>query len=147
MNEQWHIAHIDAQEILDSRGNPTIETTVTLEGGAQGTASVPSGASTGAHEAVELRDGNPKRYGGKGMRKAVEHVRTELNQALKGWDVREQTSLDRTMLELDGTENKGRLGANAILSVSLAAARTAALAAGRCISTWAAWAGAGCRCL
>lgn len=130
MNEQWRIAHIDAREILDSRGNPTIETTVTLESGAKGNASVPSGASTGAHEAVELRDGDPKRYGGKGVRKAVEHVRTELNQALKGWDVREQTSLDRAMLELDGTENKGRLGANAILSVSLAAARTAALAAG-----------------
>lgn len=130
MNEQWRIAHIDAREILDSRGNPTIETTVTLESGAKGTASVPSGASTGAHEAVELRDGDPKRYGGKGVRKAVEHVRTELNQALKGWDVREQTGLDRAMLELDGTENKGRLGANAILSVSLAAARTAALAAG-----------------
>lgn len=130
MNEQWRIAHIDAREILDSRGNPTIETTVTLTSGVQGTASVPSGASTGAHEAVELRDGDPKRYGGKGVRKAVEHVRTELNQALKGWDVREQTGLDRAMLELDGTENKGRLGANAILSVSLAAARTAALAAG-----------------
>ena len=130
MNEQWRIAHIDAREILDSRGNPTIETTVTLESGAKGTASVPSGASTGAHEAVELRDGDPRRYGGKGVRKAVEHVRTELNQALKGWDVREQTGLDRAMLELDGTENKGRLGANAILSVSLAAARTAALAAG-----------------
>ncbi len=130
MNEQWRIAHIDAREILDSRGNPTIETTVTLESGAKGNASVPSGASTGAHEAVELRDGDPKRYGGKGVRKAVEHVRTELNQALKGWDVREQISLDRAMLELDGTENKGRLGANAILSVSLAAARTAALAAG-----------------
>ena len=130
MNEQWRIAHIDAREILDSRGNPTIETTVTLESGAKGTASVPSGASTGAHEAVELRDGDPKRYGGKGVRKAVEHVRTELNQALKGWDVREQTGLDRAMLELDGTENKGRLGANAILSVSLVVARTAALAAG-----------------
>ena len=130
MNEQWRIAHIDAREILDSRGNPTIETTVTLESGATGNASVPSGASTGAHEAVELRDGDPRRYGGKGVRKAVEHVRTALNQALKGWDVREQTSLDRAMLELDGTENKGRLGANAILSVSLAAARTAALAAG-----------------
>ena len=130
MNEQWRIAHIDAREILDSRGNPTIETTVTLESGAKGTASVPSGASTGAHETVELRDGDPKRYGGKGVRKAVEHVRTELDQALKGWDVREQTGLDRAMLELDGTENKGRLGANAILSVSLATARTAALAAG-----------------
>ena len=130
MNEQWRIAHIDAREILDSRGNPTIETTVTLTSGVQGTASVPSGASTGAHEAVELRDGDLKRYGGKGVRKAVEHVRTELNQALKGWDVREQTGLDRAMLELDGTENKGHLGANAILSVSLAAARTAALAAG-----------------
>ena len=147
MNEQWRIAHIDAREILDSRGNPTIETTVTLEGGAQGTASVPSGASTGAHEAVELRDGDPRRYGGKGVRKAVEHVRTELNQALKGWDVREQTSLDRAMLELDGTENKGRLGANAILSVSLAAAARQRWRRGcRCISTWAAWAGAGCRC-
>lgn len=130
MNEQWRIAHIDAREILDSRGNPTIETTVTLESGAKGNASVPSGASTGAHEAVELRDGDPRRYGGKGVRKAVEHVRTALNQALKGWDVREQTGLDRAMLELDGTENKGRLGANAILSVSLAAARTAALVSG-----------------
>lgn len=130
MNEQWRIAHIDAREILDSRGNPTIETTVTLESGAQGTASVPSGASTGAHEAVELRDGDPRRYGGKGVRKAVEYVRTELDQALKGWDVREQTDLDRAMIQLDGTENKGRLGANAILSVSLAAARTAAQTAG-----------------
>lgn len=130
MNEQWRIAQIDAREILDSRGNPTIETTVTLAGGVQGTASVPSGASTGAHEAVELRDGAPSRYGGKGVRKAVEHVRTELNQALQGWDVREQTRLDRAMIELDGTENKGRFGANAMLSVSLAAARTAALAAG-----------------
>lgn len=130
MNKQWRIAQIDAREILDSRGNPTIETTVTLAGGVQGTASVPSGASTGAHEAVELRDGAPSRYGGKGVRKAVEHVRTELNQALQGWDVREQTRLDRAMIELDGTENKGRFGANAMLSVSLAAARTAALAAG-----------------
>ena len=104
MNKQWRIAQIDAREILDSRGNPTIETTVTLAGGVQGTASVPSGASTGAHEAVELRDGAPSRYGGKGVRKAVEHVRTELNQVLQGWDVREQTRLDRAMIELDGTK-------------------------------------------
>lgn len=129
MNEQWRIARIDAREILDSRGDPTIETTVTLSSGVQGVASVPSGASTGAHEAVELRDGDLCRCSGKGVRKAVEHVRTELNQALQGWDVREQTSLDQAMIELDGTENKGRLGANAILSVSLAVARTAALAA------------------
>lgn len=130
MKEQWRIAQIDAREILDSRGNPTIEATVTLSSGVQGRASVPSGASTGAHEAVELRDGDPSRYSGKGVRKAVEHVRTELNQALQGWDVRDQTGLDQAMIDLDGTENKGRLGANAILSVSLASARTAALAAG-----------------
>lgn len=130
MKEQWRIAQIDAREMLDSRGNPTIETTVTLSSGIQGRASVPSGASTGAHEAVELRDGDPSRYSGKGVRKAVEHVRTELSQTLQGWDVRDQMGLDRAMIDLDGTENKGRLGANAILSVSLAAARTGALAAG-----------------
>lgn len=130
MTQQWRIAQIDAREILDSRGNPTMETTVTLTDGVRGSASIPSGASTGAYEAVELRDDDPNRYGGKGVRKAVKHVRTELNQALRGWDVRDQAGLDRTMLQLDGTEKKERLGANAILSVSLAAARAAAMAAG-----------------
>lgn len=129
MTQPWRIARINAREILDSRGNPTIETCVTLADGTQGIASVPSGASTGAQEAVELRDGDSNRYEGKGVRRAIDHVETELNQALRGWDVREQAGLDHAMIQLDGTERKERLGANAILSVSLAAARGAAQAA------------------
>ncbi len=120
------INHVHAREILDSRGNPTIEAEVTLADGARGHACVPSGASTGAREALELRDGDPGRYGGKGVGKAVANVNGEIFAALKGIDAREQQALDRIMLDLDGTENKSRLGANAILAVSLAAARAAA---------------------
>src|SRR5690348_1902819 len=113
------IIEIRAREILDSRGNPTVEADVVLDSGAVGRAAVPSGASTGAHEAVELRDGDPRRYGGKGVLKAVKNVNTEVAKALKGAPVTEQRIIDRTMCELDGTPNKGRLGANAILGVSL----------------------------
>ncbi|HEX6980076.1 MAG TPA: phosphopyruvate hydratase, partial [Alphaproteobacteria bacterium] len=120
------IADIRAREILDSRGNPTVEVDVTLETGIVGRAAVPSGASTGAHEAVELRDGDKKRYGGKGVRKAVDAVNGEIFDALSGREVEDQLALDRAMIELDGTPNKGRLGANAILGVSLAAAKAAA---------------------
>jgi enolase len=119
------------REILDSRGNPTVEVKVVLESGAWATAAVPSGASTGVHEAVELRDGDAKRYGGKGVLKAVEHVNTVLAEAVKGMEASEQEAIDRKMIELDGTENKGRLGANALLGVSLAVARAAALDAGK----------------
>lgn len=129
MTEQWCIKQINAREILDSRGNPTVETTVTLNSGICGRAAVPSGASTGAYEAIELRDGDPNRFRGKGVCKAVEHVQTQLAQTLEGWDVRDQMGLDKAMIHLDGTDNKSRLGANAILSVSLAAARAAAAAA------------------
>ncbi len=124
------ITHIEAREILDSRGNPTVEADVHLAGGAMGRAAVPSGASTGAREAIELRDGDEHRYGGKGVRKAVAHVRGEIQDALKGRDAARQAEIDRVMIELDGTENKGRLGANAILAVSMAAARAAAAARG-----------------
>jgi enolase len=124
------ITDIHAREILDSRGNPTVEVEVTLEGGVLGRAAVPSGASTGKHEAVELRDGDPKRYQGKGVRRAVEAVNGEIFDALSGFDAEAQGALDRTLIELDGTENKARLGANAILGVSLAAARAAAAALG-----------------
>lgn len=119
------IIDIKGREIIDSRGNPTVEVDVTLETGAFGRAAVPSGASTGAHEAVELRDGG-KRYHGKGVRKAVEAVNGELYDALTGLDAEEQIVLDKAMCELDGTENKSRLGANAILGVSLAVAKAAA---------------------
>ncbi len=122
-----NIASITSRQILDSRGNPTLETTVELDTGAVGVAAVPSGASTGSHEAVELRDGDPKRYGGKGVEQAVAHVTGPIAKALVGQDVREQREIDRTMLELDGTINKSKLGANAILSVSLAAMRAHAL--------------------
>ena len=115
-----------ALEILDSRGNPTLKVTVRSNDGYQGQFSVPSGASTGEHEAVELRDGDKHRYGGKGVLKAVSHVNTTLNQALKGHSLFDQESLDRTMIDLDGTPNKAKLGANAILGVSLAAAKCAA---------------------
>ena len=120
------IIDIIAREILDSRGNPTVEVDVLLETGVMGRAGVPSGASTGAHEAVELRDGNKKRYGGKGVLKACEAVNNDIYEALVGMDVEDQVFLDRAMIELDGTENKSRLGANAILGVSLACARAAA---------------------
>ncbi|HZT51713.1 MAG TPA: phosphopyruvate hydratase, partial [Stellaceae bacterium] len=113
-------------EILDSRGNPTVEVEVTLESGAIGRAAVPSGASTGAHEAVELRDGDARRYGGKGVRRAVEAVNGEIFDALSGREAEAQAALDRAMIALDGTPNKSRLGANAILGVSLATARAAA---------------------
>jgi enolase len=120
------IIDIHAREILDSRGNPTVEVDVVLESGVMGRAAVPSGASTGAHEACELRDGDKKRYGGKGVQKAVESVNGEIYDALSGMDVEEQMLLDKTMIELDGTPNKARLGANAILGVSLACAKAAA---------------------
>jgi enolase len=120
------IVDVIAREILDSRGNPTIEADVVLESGTSGRAAVPSGASTGSKEAVELRDGDPARYGGKGVQKAVEHVNTEICEAIIGLDASEQAFVDRTLIELDGTENKGRLGANAILAVSCAVAKAAA---------------------
>jgi enolase len=124
------IAEIKAREILDSRGNPTIEVDVRLSGGALGRAAVPSGASTGAHEALELRDGDPKRYGGKGVLKAVANATGIIAPNLKGADAADQAGLDRRLIALDGTENKSRLGANAMLGVSLAAAYAAAAAKG-----------------
>lgn len=120
------IVDIIGREILDSRGNPTVECDVLLESGAMGRASVPSGASTGSREAVELRDGDKARYLGKGVLRAVENVNTEISEAVMGLDAQEQTFIDRTLIELDGTENKSRLGANAILAVSMAVARAAA---------------------
>ena len=120
------IVDIKAREILDSRGNPTVEVDVELDSGAVGRAAVPSGASTGAHEAVELRDGDKTRFGGKGVRKAVEAVNGEIFDALSGMDARDQLRLDRLLIDLDGTPNKSRLGANAILGVSLAIAKAAA---------------------
>ena len=124
------IVDVRGREILDSRGNPTVEAEVLLETGHRGRAAVPSGASTGRHEAVELRDGDPDRYLGRGVRTAVANIRTEILGALRGFEVREQRDLDRTMAELDGTRGKGRLGANALLAVSLAAARAAASESG-----------------
>jgi len=124
------IVDILAREILDSRGNPTDEVDVTLEDGAAGRAAVPSGASTGAHEAVERRDGDPARYGGKGVLGAVDAVNGEIFDALSGMEAEDQRRIDRLLCELDGTENKGRLGANAILGVSLAVAKAAAQSAG-----------------
>jgi enolase len=120
------IAAIRGREIIDSRGNPTVEADVVLDSGAMGRAAVPSGASTGTREAVELRDGDKKRYGGKGVLKAVEHVNTVLTQALLGHDVTDQKGIDQKMIDLDGTDNKSRLGANALLAISLAAAHAAA---------------------
>ena len=120
------IANVHAREILDSRGNPTVEADVVLASGAMGRAAVPSGASTGSREAIELRDGDAKRYGGKGVRQACAHVNGEIRQALRGRDGCDQAAIDQCMIELDGTENKSRLGANAILAVSLACARAAA---------------------
>jgi enolase len=120
------IVEIRAREILDSRGNPTVEADVVLASGAFGRAAVPSGASTGEHEAVELRDADPKRYGGKGVLRAVQHIEETILPAVRGMDAQDQIALDRAMIELDGSANKGRLGANAILAVSMAAARAAA---------------------
>ncbi|MEK0081548.1 phosphopyruvate hydratase [Benzoatithermus flavus] len=124
------IVSIRGREILDSRGNPTVEADVILESGASGRAAVPSGASTGSREAIELRDGDKGRYLGKGVTKAVEAINGEIADAVTGFDALNQTGLDAAMIELDGTENKSRLGANAILAVSLAAARAAAVATG-----------------
>jgi enolase len=128
MEGATQIQEILAREILDSRGNPTVEAEVTLAGGAKGRAAVPSGASTGEHEAVELRDGDQQRYLGKGVLKAVENVTGEIADSLANLDAADQRALDQKMIELDGTENKGRLGANAILAVSMAAARASAAA-------------------
>ena len=125
------IAGIHGREILDSRGNPTVEVDVSLESGERGRAAVPSGASTGAHEAVELRDGDTTRYGGKGVRIAVEHVNGEIATTLRGADASDQRGVDERLINLDGTANKSRLGANAVLGVSLAVARAAAAAADR----------------
>jgi enolase len=124
------IIDVIAREILDSRGNPTVEADVLLESGVLGRAAVPSGASTGSREAIELRDGDKSRYLGKGVLKAVEHVNTEICEAIIGLDVEDQAFIDQTMIELDGTENKSRLGANALLAVSMACARAAAEQAG-----------------
>ncbi len=120
------ITDVLAREVLDSRGNPTVEVELYTEDGGFGRALVPSGASTGEHEAVELRDGDKDRFGGKGVLKAVDHVNNEIAKAVIGLDVTEQRLIDQTMIDLDGTPNKGKLGANAILGVSLAAARAAA---------------------
>jgi enolase len=120
------IVDVVAREILDSRGNPTIEADVLLESGAMGRAAVPSGASTGSREAIELRDGDAKRYGGRGVLKAVEFVNTEISEAIAGLDASEQAFIDKTLIDLDGTENKSRLGANALLAVSMAVAKSAA---------------------
>ena len=120
------IVHVQGREVLDSRGNPTVEVEVHLESGASGRAMVPSGASTGAHEAVELRDGDKKRYGGKGVLKAVKHVNKKIAEALVGMPADEQYLCDQALVEADGTENKGKLGANAILGASLACAKAAA---------------------
>ena len=120
------IVDIVGREVLDSRGNPTVECDVLLESGIMGRAAVPSGASTGSREAIELRDGDKSRYLGKGVLKAVEHINTEISEAVLGLDASEQAFLDKTLIDLDGTDNKGRLGANAMLAVSMAVARAAA---------------------
>ncbi|MDD4446027.1 MAG: phosphopyruvate hydratase, partial [Eubacteriales bacterium] len=121
-----YIEEVYAREVLDSRGNPTVEVEVWLEDNTMGRAIVPSGASTGIHEAVELRDGDKNRYGGKGVLQAVKNVNTVIASAVVGMDALDQTGLDRKLIELDATENKGKLGANAILGVSIATARAAA---------------------
>src|SRR3954465_8737821 len=120
------IVDVVAREILDSRGNPTLEADVLLESGAMGRAAVPSGASTGSREAIELRDGDKRRYGGKGVLKAIEYVNTEISEAVVGLDAMEQAFIDKALIELDGTDNKARLGANALLAVSMAPAKAAA---------------------
>ena len=126
-NDITTIEDVTAREILDSRGNPTVQVEVLLMGGAQGSAGVPSGASTGAHEAVELRDGDKSRYGGKGVLNAVANVNDLISDALVGLDATDQVMLDGVMIGLDGTPNKAKLGANAILGASLAAAKAAAV--------------------
>src|ERR1700690_392413 len=123
------IVTVRGREIIDSRGNPTVEAEVGLEGGAIGRAAVPSGASTGEHEAIELRDGDKSRYLGKGALKAVGHVNNEIAKAIAGMDASDQRAIDRRMIEADATPNKSNFGANAILAVSMAAARAAATAA------------------
>ena len=123
------IAQVHARQIIDSRGNPTVEADVILEGGAMGRAAVPSGASTGEHEAIELRDGDKSRYLGQGVTKAVANANGAIAAAVRGMNATDQRAIDRRMIELDGTPNKGKLGANAILAVSMAAARAAASAA------------------
>ncbi|MFZ0431315.1 MAG: phosphopyruvate hydratase, partial [Candidatus Acidiferrales bacterium] len=125
------IVSVRGREILDSRGNPTVEADVRLEGGALGRGAVPSGASTGEHEAIELRDGDKSRYLGKGVQKAVAHVNNEIAKAVTGLDAADQRALDARMIQADGTPNKSNFGANAILAVSMAAARAAATAAGQ----------------
>ncbi|MDP1653568.1 MAG: phosphopyruvate hydratase, partial [Rhodocyclaceae bacterium] len=120
------IVDVIAREILDSRGNPTVEADVLLESGVMGRAAVPSGASTGSREAIELRDGDKDRYLGKGVLRAVENVNTEISEAIIGLDAEEQAFIDRALIELDDTENKSRLGANAMLAVSMAVAKAAA---------------------
>src|SRR5216684_8195277 len=130
MAASTEIVQIKAREILDSRGNPTIEVDVHLGGGAMGHAAVPSGASTGVHEALELRDGDAKRFGGKGVRKAVANVEGAIARRLKGADALDQKSIDDAMIALDGTANKSKLGANAMLGVSLAVAYAAATSRG-----------------
>ena len=141
------ITHVVGREILDSRGNPTVEVDVTLANGIRGRAAVPSGASTGEHEAVELRDGNPQRYLGKGVQKAVHHVNGEIARALVGLEATAQAQVDMTLQQLDGTDNKSRLGANAILGASLAVAKAAAAACGLaavCVHWWGECTGAAC---
>jgi enolase len=140
------IIDVTAREILDSRGNPTIEVDVVLEDGSFGRAGVPSGASTGAHEAVELRDGDKSRYGGKGVLTAVENVNKTIFEAITGLDAEDQVNIDETMLALDGTPNKAKLGANAILGVSLAPRRRRKPAASRSTAMSAARRPASCRC-
>ncbi len=125
------ILNVHAREVLDSRGNPTVEVDVLTDDGVLARAAVPSGASTGVHEAVELRDGDKGRYLGKGVLKAVQNVNTVINEALVGMSIFEQRDIDNAMIELDGTDNKGNLGANAILGVSLALAKAAAQTAGQ----------------
>src|SRR5574341_1401514 len=124
------IVDVIAREILDSRGQPTVEADVLLESGVMGRAAVPSGASTGSREAIELRDGDAARYLGKGVLQAVENVNTEISESIIGLDAEEQAFIDKTLIDLDGTENKSRLGANALLAVSMAVARAAAEEAG-----------------
>jgi enolase len=125
------ISRVHAREILDSRGNPTIEVDVRVECGALGRAAIPSGASTGEHEAWELRDGNKARFGGKGVKKAVANVNDKIAPALKGWNALDQAKIDKKLIELDGTPNKNNLGANALLGVSLAVAHSAAIPVSR----------------
>ena len=125
------IVAVHGRQILDSRGNPTVEADVRLQGGAFGRGAVPSGASTGEHEAIELRDGDKSHYVGKGVLKAVGHINAEISKAVTGLDASDQRALDQRMMEADGTPNKSNFGANAILAVSMAAARAAAAASGQ----------------